>query len=233
MKQDETIKNKLTTEEKHDFTSLRELVTLLRSPGGCPWDIEQTHASIRSDLIEETYEVVEAIDLDDKKLMREELGDLLFQVVFHCDMEREAGTFTIDDVIDDVAEKMIARHPHVFKEVHSKTDTAEKVVDSWDVIKKAEKSRLTVQDEMNAVPKMLPALMRCQKVTGKAMKNGYSFDWDGADEDEKSDEALVEEIFRAAVLLKKRGVKAEELLTKKINDFIRFYPEEDSEKGEK
>lgn len=216
------IKEKLIKEQTHDFESLLQLVETLRSPGGCPWDIEQTHTSIRSDLIEETYEVVEAIDTDNSKLMREELGDLLFQIIFHCDMEREAGNFTVNDVIQDVCDKMILRHPHVFSSALSGSeavDTSEKVLDAWDKIKKEEKSRLTVKDEMEAVPKMLPALMRCQKVTGKAMKNGGSFGTDS----EKTDDDLIDEIFNAAVQLKKRGINAEEKLTEKINIFIDNY----------
>lgn len=213
----QTIKEKLLREEKHDFESLLQLVETLRSPGGCPWDIEQTHKSIRSDLIEETYEVVEAIDTDDSSLLREELGDLMFQVIFHCDMEREKGTFTVNEVIDDICAKMISRHPHVF--ASAVADTSAEVLEAWDKNKKEEKQRLTVKDEMNAVPKMLPALMRTQKVAGKAMKNGYSFDY----ENEKTDDELLSDIFRAAVLLKKRGVNAEEKLTEMVNDFIDNY----------
>ena len=215
----QSIKEKLLKEKTHDFESLLQLVETLRSPGGCPWDIEQTHQSIRSDLIEETYEVVEAIDTDDAVLLREELGDLLFQVIFHCDMEREKGTFTVSEVIDDICGKMISRHPHVF--ASAVADTSDAVLEAWDKNKKEEKQRLTVKDEMAAVPNMLPALMRTQKVTGKAMKNGYTFDY----ESDMTDEALVEELFRCAVLLKKRGINAEEQLTKKVNAFIENYQE--------
>ncbi len=213
----ETLKEKLLTEKTHDFASLLQLVEVLRSPGGCPWDIEQTHRSIRSDIIEETYEVVEAIDTDDASLLREELGDLLFQVIFHCDMEREKGTFTVNEVIGDICDKMISRHPHVF--ASAVADTSAAVLEAWDKNKKEEKQRLTVKDEMEAVPKMLPALMRTQKVTGKAMKNGFDFGF----ESEKSDEELVEELFRAAVLLKQRGINAEEKLCEKVNGFIENY----------
>ncbi len=213
----ETIKEALKNEEAHDFQSLLRLVEVLRAPGGCPWDAEQTHQSIRSDLIEETYEVVEAIDTVDSVLLREELGDLLFQIIFHCDMEREAGRFTVDDVIQDICDKMILRHPHVF--ASGTADTSEKVLAAWDKIKKEDKSRLTVQDEMKAVPRMLPALMRCQKVTGKAMKHGHSFGY----ESDRSDDALVEDIFRAAVLLKQRGVNAEEKLTELLDGFVEHY----------
>jgi len=213
----DTIKEKLIKEKAHDMESLLQLVEVLRGPGGCPWDAEQTHKSIRNDLIEETYEVVEAIDTEDSHLLREELGDLLFQVIFHCDMEREAGRFTVSDVVQDICDKMILRHPHVF--ASATAETSAQVLDAWDKIKKEEKSRLTVKDEMEAVPAMLPSLMRCQKVSGKAMKNGCEFGY----ESDKTDEELVEDIFRAAVLLKMRGVNAEEKLTEKINRFISEY----------
>jgi tetrapyrrole methylase family protein/MazG family protein len=132
-------------------------------------------------------------------------------------MEREKGTFTVNEVIGDICDKMISRHPHVFASAVAETSAA--VLDAWDKKKKKEKQRLTVKDEMEAVPKMLPALMRTQKVTGKAMKNGYAFDY----ESDMTDEALVEELFRCAVLLKKRGINAEEQLTEKVNAFIENY----------
>ena len=103
--------------EKYDIDDLLEIMRLLRAPGGCPWDAEQTHMSIKKDLIEETYEVIEAINKDDKELMTEELGDLLMQVVFHSQMEQEAGNFDFGDVTDGICKKLIERHPHVFGEV--------------------------------------------------------------------------------------------------------------------
>ena len=113
-------------------------MALLRGDNGCPWDREQTHESIRQNFIEETYEVVEAIDNQDKKLLCEELGDVLLQVVFHAQMEKEAGSFDIDDVSDGIVKKLIYRHPHIFGEVHA--DTAEKVLDNWEALKAKEKA---------------------------------------------------------------------------------------------
>ena len=107
--------------DKYDFNDLVEIVRCLRLPDGCPWDKEQTHKSVRQDLIEETYEVVEAIDNDDMTALREELGDVLLQVVFHTQIEREKGTFDMNDVANDVCQKMITRHPHVFGEVKADT----------------------------------------------------------------------------------------------------------------
>ena len=107
----------LLNAERYTFEDLVDIVEILRAPGGCPWDREQTHASIRKDFIEETYEVIEAIDKDDKALLREELGDVMLQVVFHAQIERETGEFDINDVANDICAKLIHRHPHVFGDV--------------------------------------------------------------------------------------------------------------------
>ena len=134
------------------------------------WDREQDHRSIRSDIIEETYEVVEAIDTDDMTLLREELGDVLFQVMFHSQIEKEKGTFEISDVIGDVIDKMILRHPHVFGEVVvSGTDD---VLTNWDAIKRNSKKQKTTTQAMDSVPRELPALMRAAKLQAKAAKAG-------------------------------------------------------------
>lgn len=225
-------KEKLTGESRHDFASLRLLTEVLRSPEGCPWDREQDHKSIRNDLIEECYEVVEAIDNDDPTLLQEELGDVLFQVLFHARIEEEKGTFTIDDVIHDICAKMIHRHPHVFGEVQA--DTSEKVLANWEVIKKAEKSRKTAKESMAAVPPMLPALMRAQKVAGKAMKDGYDF---GTEEDlwneihtmskgesrEETLAALARVTEIAAILTKKLDGDLEGQVQKDTSEFIKNY----------
>ena len=154
--------------QKKEYTAadLVTIVELLRLPGGCPWDMEQTHSSIRNDLIEETYEVIEAIDKDDPVLLREELGDVLLQVAMHARMEEEAGRATFDEIAGDVCLKMIHRHPHVFGTV-SVEDSAE-VLRNWERIKSDEKERKTVADKLNAIPKQLPALMRAAKVGKKA-----------------------------------------------------------------
>ena len=154
--------------QKKEYTAadLVTIVELLRLPGGCPWDIEQTHASIRNDLIEETYEVIEAIDNNDPELLREELGDLLLQVAMHARMEEEEGRATFDEIAGDVCRKMIHRHPHVFGEVKVK-DSGE-VLANWEVIKSEEKKRETVTDKLRSIPRQLPALMRAAKVGKKA-----------------------------------------------------------------
>lgn len=155
-----------------DISPLVDIIKTLREPGGCPWDIAQTHESIRKNLIEETYEVLEAIDLEDSELLCEELGDLLMQVVFHARMSEEAGDFSMQDVIDNVVEKLVRRHPHVFGEVQA--NDAGAALMSWEAVKKEEKQyRKSILD---GVPQGLPALMSAQKLQSKAAKVG--FDWD-------------------------------------------------------
>jgi tetrapyrrole methylase family protein/MazG family protein len=148
------------------LTNLVDVVVVLRSEQGCPWDREQDHKSIRNDLIEETYEVIEAIDTDDPVLLREELGDVLLNVVFHAGIESDAGRFNIDDVSDEICKKMIYRHPHVFGELSA--GNSDEVLRLWEKIKSDEKQRKTVTDKLNAIPVQLPALMRATKVGKKA-----------------------------------------------------------------
>ncbi len=165
----------LFNKERYDLADLRFVFSCLRGENGCPWDRVQTHESIRANLIEETYEVVEAIDNADLKLMREELGDLLLQVIFHAGIEEENGNFTLDDVISDVTAKLLRRHPHVFGDV--KADDTEGALNAWENAKGVEKTeRKTTVDSMKAVPPSLPALMRAQKISKKAAKDSYDVD---------------------------------------------------------
>lgn len=159
--------------EKYDINDLLEIMRSLRAPGGCPWDAEQTHESIRKNLIEETYEVVEAIDKKDSGMLLEELGDLLMQVVFHAQMEDEKGVFNFDDVADGVCKKLIERHPHVFGEVE--VSGVDDVLDNWDAIKRRKKGQKKGSEPMLSVPRELPALMRAAKIQQKASAVG--FDW--------------------------------------------------------
>ncbi len=163
--------------DKYNFNDLVEIVKILRAPGGCPWDREQTHTSIRENFLEETYEVLEAIDTANKTLLEEELGDVLLQVVLHADMSRDEGDFDIDDVSDGICQKLIIRHPHVFGDVNvSGTDD---VLKNWDDIKRKTKNQATQTDAMAAIPETYPALMKAQKVQSKAKKAG--FDWNDSD----------------------------------------------------
>ena len=153
--------------EKQQYTAddLAAIIAILRDPeNGCPWDKVQTHTSIRMNFLEEAYEAVDAIDLDDPELMCEELGDVLMQVAFHAQIEREAGHFTFAEVCDGVCRKLIERHPHIFG--------GDESIKDWDSLKNKEKGRLTLTDELESVPKVLPALMRAAKLQKRAAHGG-------------------------------------------------------------
>ena len=159
------------------LAQLRDVVAKLRGPGGCPWDHEQTHASLRGGLLEEAYEVVAAIDAGDDANLREELGDLLLQVVFHSQLAEEEGRFGFDEVAREVAEKLVRRHPHVFGDDSAENSAA--VLVKWDEIKRAEKGASAAATSLlDGLPKGLPALLHAHKVQKKAAKIG--FDWPAA-----------------------------------------------------
>ena len=158
---------------QYGYEDLLEIIRLLRSEDGCPWDKAQTHQSIRRGLLEEAYEAAEAIDNDDPVLLKEELGDVLMQVVFHADIESDAGRFTIDDVCDGVVKKLLFRHPHVFGS--QREDSPESVPVSWDKLKRQEKGQKTVADSMDSVARSLPGLWRAEKLQSKAASAG--FEW--------------------------------------------------------
>ncbi len=160
--------------DTYDISDFLKIITILRAPGGCPWDREQTHESIRKNLIEETYEVIEAIDKKSSEGLREELGDLLLQIGLHSEMECEKENFDFDDIVDDVCKKLVVRHPHVFGDVVA--NNSEEALDSWNAVKKRTKGFKNQSESMVSVPRELPALMRAQKIQNKAAKVG--FDWD-------------------------------------------------------
>ena len=157
----------------YNINDFRNIIAILRGENGCPWDREQTHASIRRNLLEEAYEVCEAIDENDPEHLREELGDLLMQVIFHARIEEEAGRFNLDDVADGACKKLINRHPHVFGDLEVKD--SRQVLQNWDNIKRVEKSQKTTASAMDDVARSLPALWRSEKMQNKARKVG--FDW--------------------------------------------------------
>jgi len=163
---------KFEIKEGYDFEDYRALIHFLRSPGGCPWDQVQTHESIRRNVLEEAYETAQAIDSGDLENLKEELGDLMMQVLFHADMEEDAGTFTLDDVIDGACKKLVFRHPHVFGDVSA--DNPESVLRTWDVQKMAEKGQKNVVDTMLSVPETMPALWRAEKILKKAENGGIA-----------------------------------------------------------
>lgn len=160
-----------TDKPRYDFHDLMQIMRLLRAPGGCPWDRAQTHASTARNFLEETYEFCEAAEQDDAAHMCEELGDVLSQVALHTCIEEEAGRFTIDDVCDGIAKKMIFRHPHVFGSEVCRT--ADDVLDTWDKVKQVEKSQKTAAESMDSVARSLPALWRAEKLEHKAAKAGF------------------------------------------------------------
>jgi len=224
--------------DRYGMEDLLAIMRLLRGEGGCPWDREQTHASIRKNLIEETYETAEAIDMEDPDMLREELGDVLLQVVFHAQMEAEKGTFSFDDVVHGICEKLIVRHPHVFGSV--RVDGTEQVLDNWNAIKQRTKGQTTASETLSSVPKQLPALMRAEKVWGRAQKANPCFgkdvpealrELDGRLEALRAaplkngggEEELGDLLFCAAGLARALKQDPEELLSRSTDRFIRRF----------
>src|SRR6185369_11744624 len=163
--------------EHNDFESLVAIMKRLRGPGGCPWDAEQTHESLTRYLLEETYEVIEAIETKSPELLKEELGDLLLQPVFHAAIAEESGTFTMGDVIQTLCDKLIRRHPHVFGDLEISDSSAQ--IENWERIKKIEMGDKR-KSALSGVPPQLPALLKAQKITEKAARVG--FDWEHVDQ---------------------------------------------------
>ena len=215
------MKNKLELlkEDKHDFDSLVSVMAALRSEGGCPWDMEQTHSSVRKCLIEETYEVIEAIDKNDALLLREELGDLLFQVVFHARIEDEEGRFTIDEVVHDITHKMITRHPHVFADVTA--ETSEAVLKNWEDIKKRERGQKTTAEAMEAVTRSLPSLTRGVKIISKADKPAMLEALNEANASFEED--MGKRLFEICLECYKNGIDPEEELYSYTKKFIKKF----------
>ena len=227
--------------DRYDINDLLKIMEILRSENGCPWDREQDHKSIRKDLLEETYEVCEAIDLEDSELLREELGDVLLQVVFHARIEEEQGRFCFADSVNDVCEKLIVRHPHVFGEVTVK-DSGE-VLKNWNDIKQQTKGQETYTETLRSVCGALPALMRAQKIGKRAQRAGMDFpDAEAAFESLESEiaearaaktpeneaEELGDMLFAAVNAVRLKGYDAEELLTRASDKFVdRFERTED------
>lgn len=225
--------------QTYRIQDLLDIMQMLRAPGGCPWDREQTHQSIRKNFIEETYEVCEAIDNGDSALLCEELGDVLLQVVFHAEMERESGTFDFGDVCDGICKKLIVRHPHIFADVVA--DTPGEVLKNWDEIKKREKGQATATETLKSVPRTLPALMRSEKVQHRAAKTGFDYTAVGealADLRSEVDELaeavaagekahiadeLGDVLFSAANVARFAGVDSEQALGESCDKFIRRF----------
>ena len=205
--------------EKQHYTAddLAAIIAILRDPdNGCPWDKVQTHQSIRKNFLEETCEAVDAIDLDDPELLCEELGDVLMQVVFHAQIEREAGHFTFAEVCDGVCRKLLDRHPHIFR--------GDESIKDWDSLKNKEKGRLTLADDLESVPGALPALMRAAKLQKRAARYGVTTAAateqiaaaakaaETAPDKNAAMQAMGELLFAAAALARQAGIDPEQAL---------------------
>lgn len=226
--------------ERYGVDDLLEIMRILRSENGCPWDKVQTHESIRMDLIEETYEACDAIDEGSSDHLREELGDVLLQVVFHAQIEDEKGNFTFYDAVNDLAQKLVIRHPHVFGDV--KVNSVGDVLENWNDIKQQSHGQETYTDTLKGVSRAFPALMRAQKVGKRAKRAGMDhpdvesavaslrseIDEVMAADKEHEAEELGDMLFAAVNVCRIKGYDAENLLTRATEKFIdRFEKTED------
>ncbi len=218
----------------YNMEDMLEIMRILRSENGCPWDREQDHRSIRKDFIEEVYEAVEAIDLGDTELLREELGDVLLQVVFHSRIEEEQGCFSFGDVVNEVCQKLIIRHPHVFGDV--KAENSEEVLKNWNNIKQETKRQETYTETLESICKALPALMRAQKTGQRAKRAGMDFKdvysalealeseiselKKAISENGNTEEEIGDVLFSAVNVSRLCGYDAEEALSKATDKFI-------------
>jgi tetrapyrrole methylase family protein/MazG family protein len=211
--------------DKYAFDDLIEIMSVLRSPNGCPWDLKQDHDTLKQYLIEESHEVLEAIDLKSDSKLCEELGDVLLQVVFHSQIAKDDGRIYINEVIDGICKKMISRHTHVFGSDIAKT--ADDVIETWEKNKKQEKKIDTYTEALNSIPKNLPALMRSLKTQEKAAKVG--FDWDNVDDAFKKIEEESKEVQDAYKNGTQTDVENEigDLLFSVVNvaRFLKVHPE--------
>ena len=200
-------------EKRSPIFDLLEVMAKLRSPKGCPWDREQDHKTLRFHAVEEVYELIDAIEAGDDHEMLEELGDLLLQVVFHCQLARERGAFDFDQVARHIVEKLIRRHPHVFGD--SEARTVDAVWTQWEQIKKAEKKGTKHErpSSLDGIPKHLPALMRAEKLVKKARK-AKLLEKLSAKQQNKT--ALARQLFDLAACAQQKGWSAEELLRAEI-----------------
>lgn len=222
-----------------EIDRLRQVMRRLRAPDGCPWDRKQTIESMRGDLIEETYEVVDAMDSGDRTALCEELGDLLLQVVFQSQIAEEEGAFTFDDVAKGIADKLVRRHPHVFGDVQA--DTPDEVIKNWEKIKKTEKGGDAPRSLVDGIPRHLPALSKAHLVQKRVAKVGFEWDEisgvvDKLDEElaevkeamaQKDADAIREELgdllFSTVNLSRYLGHESEEVLNENIAKFMRRF----------
>lgn len=210
--------NEMKNKEKFTADDLRKIMEILRSENGCPWDREQTHKSIRQDILEEAYETAEAIDCESDEMLCEELGDVLLQVMFHSRIAEEEGRFTVDDVYTGVCKKMIERHPHIFGDVS--VNSVDDVLTNWDAIKQNSKNRSSLSEQLDGVCKALPALMLASKYVSKSLKSGINIE-SKTNLDFVDEENIGELLFDIVVLAKKNKVDPELALQKKCEKFLK------------
>ena len=217
--------DQLKLQTHFSFEDLLDIMAILRSENGCPWDREQTHESIRENLLEEAYEAAEAIDLKDPDLLAEELGDVLLQVVFHCQIAGEEDRFDIGKVLDGICEKLIVRHPHIFSDV--KADTASEVLSNWDAIKQQTKKRKNVGEELDGICRALPSLIRAEKIASKLRKRDLS-EPVSIGETKLSDltaDTLGDALYYLTAKASEWGVSAEECLERKSESIVKKHTE--------
>lgn len=223
----------------YTINDLLEIMAILRSNDGCPWDKEQTHKSIRNNFIEEVYEAIEAIDNNDTALLREELGDVLLQVIFHSQMEAELSSFSFNDVVNELCIKLVVRHPHVFGEVQA--NTTDEVLTNWEMIKNKTKGTQTYSDTLTSVPMVLPALIRASKVGQRAARAGMDFEElnqslsalkseiseleDAINSKNENDifNELGDVLFSCVNVSRKLDINSEEALTRSCDKFIQRF----------
>lgn len=216
---------KYRTQKSFTVEDLRTILRILRCENGCPWDREQTHKTITKDLLEEAYEVVEAIEAESDYMLCEEIGDLLLQVVFHTTIAEEDEAFSFDDAVNGICLKMVERHPHVFGDVVA--ETSEKVLTNWERIKAETKKQETLYDRLAAVPVTFPALMRAQKLIHRAEKGGEAvstgkYDFTSGDDKEK---AVAEALWQLVSAADKAGIDAETALRHYSEAFTKAHNE--------
>ena len=216
-------KEAFKNQEHYSYADLMALIRLLRSPEGCPWDREQTHTSVRRGVIEEAYEVAEAIDRNNPAMMTEELGDLLMQVLFHICIGEEEQTFTEQEVYDRVCKKLIFRHPHIFADAPDASGSTE---EGWQALKRLEKGQKSLGEELNGIAKTLPALTRAEKIAGKIYGKETPEQLPQQAQkliSEPNAENLGTLLFTVARLAKTKKIDPEEALNRKINEIIDNY----------
>ena len=227
-------------DEKYTYEDFRRIIAKLRAPEGCPWDREQTHASLKSCMIEEAYEVVDGIRILDETgkpdNLCEELGDVMMQVFLHSQIAEEEGLFSLDDVVDGIIRKMIYRHPHVYGTAEA--DTAQKVLQNWEELKKKEKGDLTPEEEIAAIPHSLPSLIRTSKVLKKLdryygvfqnEKDSFQEASDSLEQmlaeekPEKIREKAGEVLLQVCNILRLLEINGEEALTEALEKLLKMY----------